>query len=49
VLTKEMKAAGSHSVKLKVIQGKHKEDLAKCEKLCKGKTLEDLSKNDFGK
>ncbi len=42
-----MKAAGSHSVKLKVIQGKHKVDLAICEKLGKGKTSEELSKNGY--
>ena len=43
-VTKEMKAAGTDTDKLKSIQGKHKEDLAKFEKLGKGKTPGELKK-----
>lgn len=42
-----MKANVSDSGKLKSIQGKHKEDLAICEKLGKVKTFEELSKNGY--
>jgi hypothetical protein len=43
-VSKEMKAAGTDAGKFKAIQDKHKEDLAKCEKLGVGKTPEELKK-----